>query len=438
MKKTYSRLAIMLLLAAAPSWASVIGINPPAQPLTPARIQQLPASKRSEWLAYLERSERQRQADKDFFAAELKRSGLASPIDPPHGFSARSIPLNRDLSWYAGPDAQRIADNIVSFQTPAGGWGKNLNMARGPRLPGERFGPNNISRFLAPDDYDRPRDPNWNYIGTIDNDATTTELQYLARVITAEGPSRSQKYRASFLRGIEYLLHAQYPNGGWPQVWPLEGGYHDAITYNDNAMTEALEVLHDTADGRDQFAFVPAPVRARAAAAFAAGVRCILATQIRAHGVLTAWPQQDDPLTLKPESARNFEPPAASAGESSDILLLLMNDLPHPSAAEQRSIRAAAAWLKKTAIYGEAWERTTRGRELVPTSGAGPIWARYSQIGTNRPIFADRDKTIHDTVADLSLERRNGYNWYSAGPQKALDQFADWSAQHPKALEGRK
>jgi PelA/Pel-15E family pectate lyase len=38
---------------------------------------------------------------------------------------------------------------------------------------------------------------------------------------------------------VRYLLAAQFPNGGWPQVWPLEGGYHDAVTFNDNAVSEA-------------------------------------------------------------------------------------------------------------------------------------------------------------------------------------------------------
>jgi hypothetical protein len=27
----------------------------------------------------------------------------------------------------------------------------------------------------------------------------------------------------------------------------------------------------------------------------------------------------------------------------------------------------------------------------------------------------------------LSLERRNGYAWYSAGPQQTLDAYAAWS-----------
>ncbi len=411
--------------------ATVIGTNPPAQSISRTSIEQLPARERSVWLAYLDRSVYKRQADKDYFAAELKRSGLTVPLEPPHGNSARSIPLDRAPSWYAGAEAQHIAAVIVSFQTPAGGWGKNMDMTGDIRHPGERFAPVNLSHFLAPGDFDTPREPDWNYVGTIDNDATTTELQYLAKVITATEPQQSESYRTAFLRGIQYLLDAQFPNGGWPQVWPLEGGYHDAITYNDDAMIETMEFLRDTAEGQKDFAFVPQPIRDLAAASFARGIQCILATQIRSHGVLTVWPQQDDPLTLQPESGRNFEPPAESASESADVLLLLMNDRPHPDNAEQQSIRAAATWLTKTAIYGEQWQRTPNGRELFPIPGAGPIWARYYQIGTDRPIFVDRDKTIHDNVADLSLERRNGYAWYSASAQKALDRFAQWNQEHP-------
>lgn len=411
--------------------ASVLGTNPPAQSLTRGRITRLPASQRAAWLAYLERSERQRQADKNALAAELKHAGMTTPIDPPHGFSARNIPLDRDPDWYASAEAQHIADIVVSYQTPAGGWGKNLDMSREPRRPGERYGPDNLSRFPSSDDYDTPREPDWNYIGTIDNDATTTQLNYLARVITADGAAGTATYRNAFVRGIRYLLEAQYPNGGWPQVWPLEGGYHDAITYNDDAMTHVMELMRNVAEAQGDFSFVPADLRLKARASFTRGMRCILATQIRDGGKLTAWSQQDDPLTLQPVSARNYELPAECASESAQILLLLM-DLPNPTAAEERAIRTSIAWLRKTAIYGQKWERTPEGRELVSTLGDGPIWARYYQIGTDRPIFGDRDKSIHDNVNDLSRERRNGYNWYSAEAQRALDRFTAWSAQHPE------
>lgn len=424
-------LVALISCSVAAAGASVIGDNPPAQSLTRARIAQLPARERTAWLKYLVRSDRQRQADQDAFTAELKRAAVTTPIEPTHGYSARSIPLDRDPAWYGSAEAQRIADIVVSFQTPAGGWGKNLDMSKEPRHPGERYGPDNLSRFLAPDDFDTPREPDWNYIGTIDNDATTTQLNFLAKVIAAEGAADARKYREAFLRGVRYLFEAQYPNGGWPQVWPLEGGYHDAVTYNDDAMTQVMELMRNVSEGQGDFSFVAQDMRAKARASFARGLPCILATQIRSDGKLTAWPQQDDPITLKPSSARNYELPAASAGESTSILLLLM-DLPHPTAAEQQSIRAGITWLRKTAIYGQKWERTPQGRELIAAQGAGPIWARYYEIGSDRPIFGDRDKTIHDDVNELSRERRNGYNWYSAEATRALDRFTTWSEQHPE------
>jgi PelA/Pel-15E family pectate lyase len=426
-------IALVLFASAAAAAAATIGTNPPVEPLTRERIAQLPPGEQRPWLAYLERSQRQRQADKDFLHAELKRAGIKTPIDPPHGFSSRSIPLDRDAAWYASPEARHIADVIVSFQTPAGGWGKNMNMSKEPRRPGVAFTPNNLSRFLSPGDFDTPLEPDWNYVGTIDNDATTTQMNFLAKVISAAGANDVSAYRAAFLRGMNFLFAAQFPNGGWPQVWPLEGGYHDAITYNDDAMTQVVDLMRRAADGKDDFSFVPNNIRKRAAASFARGVQCILATQIVANGTLTIWPQQDDALTLKPVSGRNYEPPAQCAPESASLLLLLMNDLPHPTAAEQRSIRAAAAWFKKTAIYNQHWRRSPDGAQLLPAPGAGPIWARYYQTGTDIPVFADRDKSIHDNVSELSKERRNGYSWYSADSQRALDRFAKWSVEHPES-----
>ena len=415
------------------SAAKTIGTNTPADSLTRERIMRLPAAERGAWLKYLERSERQRQADKDAFKAELKQAGIGTPTDPPHGFAARSLPLEREASWYAGSEAQRIADIVVSFQTPAGGWGKNMDMSKEGRRPGVKYGPDNLSRFLTPDDFDAPKEPDWNYIGTIDNDATITEIEFLAKVTSAAGAKDGQKYRAAFLRGIDYLLTAQFPDGGWPQVWPLEGGYHDAITYNDSAMTQVMDIMSRVADGRDEYAFVPKDIRARAAASFERGMRCVLATQMMSSGKLAVWAQQYDALTLHPVSARNYEMPAECSGESADLLMMLMNDLPHPTAKEQQSIRAAAAWFKKVAIYGQSYGRTADGRGLSPSPGAGPIWARYYQLDTEIPIFGDRDKTIHDSVNDLSRERRNGYSWFGAAPQRALDRYEKWTLEHPES-----
>ena len=203
----------------------------------------------------------------------MKRARLTAPIEPPHSFSARSVPLNQPPEWYASAEAGHIADVIVSFQTPAGGWGKNTDMSRSLRAPGEAYTASNLSRYPVPDDFDTPREPDWNYVGTIDNDATTTQMNFLAKTIAARGGGHAASYRGAFLHGMEYLFAAQFPNGGWPQVWPLEGGYHDAITFNDDAMTQVMELMHRVADGQREYSFVPETTRRRAASSFARGIR---------------------------------------------------------------------------------------------------------------------------------------------------------------------
>ena len=402
--------------------AAVVGTNTPALPLTADRLASLPAAQRPTWEAYLARSEKLHAADQAAFAAELKAAGLAAPLVPVKG---RAVSLNHDAAWFAAPEAARIADILVSFQTPAGGWNKNTNQTLAPRRLGERHG------------YEA------GYVGTIDNDATITQLQFLAKTIAAsrdtgvtpanaELAARTAAWRVSFTGGLEYLLTAQYPNGGWPQVFPLEGSYHDAVTFNDGAIVNVLRLLRDVAVGRAEFAFVPAALRERAAASTERGLACILASQIVAHGRRTVWCQQVDVLTLVPVGARNYEMPSQAGGESADVMLFLM-ELPAPSPAAVAAVHDAAAWFQKTPLHDVAFKPAPdgTGRKLLAAPGAGPLWPRYSEIGTDRPLFGDRDLTIHDDVSEISLERRNGYGWFGDAPKRALDHYAKWAKAHP-------
>jgi len=49
-----------------------------------------------------------------------------------------------------------------------------------------------------------------------------------------------------------------------------------------------------------------------------------------------------------------------------------------------------------------------RDKFVVADPSAAPLWARFHEIGTNKPIFRDRDGVPKAFLADIGHERRNG------------------------------
>lgn len=413
------------------SRAAIIGTNVAALPVTTDRIMALPESQRAPWLEYLSLSRKRSASDRSTFQAELRMHGITNATSPVSASSTRGIILNRPADWYSSEEALRLARNIVSFQTPAGGWSKNLNMVTRARSNGELFAHGNASRFSAMNDLDQARDPGWTYVGTFDNGATITQLRFLAKVISASDRQNHDQLKAAFYRGLDYIFEAQYPNGGWPQVWPLQGGYQDCVTLNDGAMVGVLDLLLDVAKAGSEFSFVQKDHRDKASDSVERGLRCLLALQVVVRGQPTAWSQQYDALTLQPASARNYEMPSISSGESAGAMRFLMRH-PAPSTNIAVAIRSAARWFETSAIRDKSYRRTETndGRHLVDAPGNGPLWSRYYDIQTNRPIFGDRDKSIHDTVEEISRERRDGYAWFTDAPEGALKQFGDWEKRN--------
>jgi PelA/Pel-15E family pectate lyase len=418
-------------LAFSSAHAKKIGEIQPALSLTAQRIAALPVGQAAPWANYLTRSLAAMAQDMDTLAQE--RAALQDIASPPEGSaSEKSMPLDFDASWYASAPALAVAANILSLQTPSGGWGKNQARNTAPRRPGQAYVTSNRSKYLTSGDFDTPENGNWSYVGTIDNDATITEIRFLAKVIYALSPDQSGAYRDSAVKGLRYLLAAQFPNGGWPQVWPLQGGYHDAYTVNDNAVVAVTDLLIDAASGNENFAFVPDALRQEAKAASQRAIEGLLASQLRIEGQPALWAQQYDALTLEPSSARNFEPAALCSTESATILLFLMR-LAQPDAQVVHAVHSGVAMLRRLVIEGNAWRKVSEldGRLLVSAPGAPTLWARYYDVASLQPVFGDRDKSLYDDVADISLERRNGYGWYSTVPNKAMQAYATWSKRHP-------
>jgi len=325
--------------------------------------------------------------------------------------------VNRQpVGWYAGTEAYAVATSILQYQTPEGGWPKNTDMTVPPS-----------AAFLAETKFDH-RAP------TIDNDATTTQLEYLARVISAKD---DPALRAAFDRGFAYLLAAQYANGGWAQYYPPVPGYYTHITYNDNAVVNVLELLRAVSRGGAPYAFTTVEQRARAAAAVAQGVACILRTQVKQDGRLTAWCAQHDETTFAPAPARNFEPVSLSGAESVGVVRFLMG-IEHPAPEVVAAIEGAVAWFRAVPIHGLRVDDTPgadgqKDRHAVADPAAPVIWARFYELGTNRPIFTGRDKVVRYDFNAIERERRTGYRYLYNWPASLLEQdYPRWREKNKR------
>ena len=313
--------------------------------------------------------------------------------------------LSQPAEWYRSAEARRIAANVILYQRNVGGWEKNIEMT-------DRLSRADVRKIRK----DKSRG------ATIDNGATYRQIRFLALMF---GATDKAEYREAFDRGLNYLFASQYrDSGGWPQRFPLRQDYSRYITFNDGAMMAVMVLLDDLARGDAPFGFVEQPVRDRAREATERGLNAILRTQISVDGELTAWCAQHDEKNFQPAKARSYEHPSISGSESVSVVRYLMS-LKNPSDEVKRSIQSAVRWFDRVRITGLREQRvdapnSPRGydKKLVRDTGADDLWARFYEIGTNRPIFSGRDGITKYRFADIEIERRTGYSWYGTWPAR--------------------
>ncbi|WMI66242.1 pectate lyase [Aestuariibaculum sp. YM273] len=345
-----------------------------------------------------------------------------------HDRSWRRIIYQSEDNWFTTEEAKSIAENVLLYQRAIGGWPKNTQMQKPLSLSEKEH----LKKLK-----------NTNEEATTDNGATTQELYFLSKMYKA---TEEDVYKQAFLRGVDYLLEAQYENGGWPQFYPLKEGYYTHITYNDNSMVNILKVLQDLKDDTGKYAVkLSEEKKAEVETAFKKGIACIVKTQYKQNGVLTAWCAQHDENTLEPAKARSYELPSLSGAESANIVLLLMS-LENPSPEVINSINSAVKWFEKTKLIGirikREFDKETGKRNtiLVKEDGSYPLWARFMELDDNTPFFCDRDGIKKATLAEIGEERRNGYAWYSGAPNEVLKRYPEWKAKYdaPKKKQAPK
>lgn len=316
--------------------------------------------------------------------------------------------------WYGSDEAIRVAENVLLYQRNVGGWPKNKDM----HLILSESEKRDLQKLQS------------HGIGaTIDNQATVMEMDFLSKVYSG---TKTESYKKAIQKGINYLLEAQYENGGWPQFYPLEKeDYSTHITYNDNAMVNVMNVLKAVSEKSDRFSFdFNEETIQQTKTAFNKGLEIILKTQYIQNGKLTAWCAQHDEKTLLPAQARAYELPSLSGSESVDIVLLLMQ-IENPSQEIIDAIQAAVLWFHKVKITGIKVEKFKNDdgvtdRRIINDKNAPPLWARFYDLKDNRPFFCDRDGIKKYSLAEIGHERRNGYGWYDDDPKEIFKKYKKW------------
>ena len=189
---------------------------------------------------------------------------------------------------------------------------------------------------------------------------------------------QTERFRLSARAGLDFLVNAQNRDGGWPFKL-TDWTYYRYSTLNDGVTTEAIRAL---VEGFETFG----DPRYRDAAL--KGVQFLLNVQAE-NG---AWAQQYD-AAGKPGKARAFEPVAYASLESAHAMLTIADFYAlTESETLKLSLLAARDWLA--------------ARRLGDTG-----WARFYEIGTDRPVFGDRDGSVHYSIDRISEERAAGYAW---------------------------
>ena len=261
---------------------------------------------------------------------------------------------------YTENEITNIADNMLIYQRDNGGWPKNYDM----------------QAVLTPEQINSLVKTKNILHTTFDNSTTYTHIEYLAQVYTI---THIAKYKTACEKGIKFCLAAQYPNGGWPQYYPLEAkNYSRHITYNDGAYLGVMIMLEKMVENNSNFSFLDKALHKKAITAYQKGLDCILKTQIVDNGRITVWSQQHDEITSQPAWARAFEPPSICNGESSAIVLFLM-DIKSPNEKIVKSIQSAVKWFYDSRILN------TRVESIKGTVEK----SKYRTITTDKVVVTD-------------------------------------------------
>lgn len=253
--------------------------------------------------------------------------------------------------------ALHVARALIGAQHPSGGWNYVHDLA-GPDSLADWYRTIGRNAWRLEEFHQHPDN------STFDDSCTASAGSFLLRMAIERG---DMDCRAAFDRVLGLLARSQYPNGGWPQRYPLRDDYTRFVTFNDNVIGDNIELLlmASVALGDPQ----PSEL-ARAA------MDCMLMLQRAAPEC--GWGLQHT-ADGAPAPARSFEPRALVTHTSANNLRQLMNF---------HELTSDPKYLARVADGIDWLERVQLPAPLAPEPGG--THPTFIELGTGEPLYVHR------------------------------------------------
>ena len=240
-------------------------------------------------------------------------------------------------------------------------------------------------------------------VSSVYNGATTSELKYLAKYITANKPEDS-KYQDAFVKGIKYLLTTQHNNGGWSMNPGSGSGFNANIEVGNKAMTEVLTLLSDIAILNNQdYVFARKAMNVdEIKSAVEKGNDFIVKSQISNNNKKSGWATQYD-KSGNVTMGHTYERESVSSYTTKDVIDYLMT-IHNPSQDIKDAVESAYSWLKDVKIADKEQKvvkdtSMNNGFDVYLVDGSGTWASNYvydKATDSYRPLYSDVDPTRAD------------------------------------------
>jgi len=205
---------------------------------------------------------------------------------------------------------------------------------------------------------------------TYDDDVTSDAARFLLRIYLEK---LDPTYKPALDKAINFILKSQYPNGGWPQRYPLKNDFKKAghadyslyYTFNDDVIWENINFLIQCYLTLGEERFLDAINR---------GMNFYISSQTAKGG----WAQQYD-MQMHPAGARTYEPAALLPRTTFTNAMLLLKFYQYTGDKKfLLPVPNAIRWLEETRLRQSM---TENGRYTHP---------QFIDVKTNRPLFVHR------------------------------------------------